>query len=311
MKITELTTLRSMLGGDCSQVEAINLDGDECALAVELPSETNGERFPRLKRLMLVKGGLTALPENLGSFASLEWLVVWKNQLTRLPESVGSLSKLSFFHGSNNLFTEVPLVLAGLPALNDLNIHANPFERLASACYPGVVELDIRNCGLTALSDEIRHFPGLEILKLDANEITSISPAIGTLTDLARLQLHDNQLTDLPTELGELPIVSLQLPRNPLAVLPAVVAQLTQLRTLDISDCGLRSLPDSIGALSKLRYFDLGSNQLDTFPVRLRDLGSLTRLILRRNPGFTAFEGRFDSDDVAEILDLLFPVSPA
>ena len=84
------------------------------------------------------------------------------------------------------------------------------------------------------------------------------------------------QSTELPETLGQLTqLRSLVLSNNQLNGLPESLGQLTQLTELRISYNQLTRLPESLGQLTQLQELDLSKNQLTTLP---ESLGQLTQL---------------------------------
>ena len=75
----------------------------------------------------------------------------------------------------------------------------------------------------------------------------------------------------------------LDLSDNQLTTLPEAIAQLSNLRELDLSDNQLTTLPEAIAQLSNLRELDLSDNQLTTLPEAIAQLSNLRELYLRNN----------------------------
>ena len=61
------------------------------------------------------------------------------------------------------------------------------------------------------------------------------------------------------------------------------IAQLLQLRSLEMSNQQLKSIPFSIGCLSNLMVLDFSKNELTTIPKSIGRLSSLTTLMLQEN----------------------------
>ncbi|MEM6715467.1 MAG: COR domain-containing protein [Cyanobacteria bacterium P01_C01_bin.147] len=101
------------------------------------------------------------------------------------------------------------------------------------------------------------------------------------------------KLSELPDSLGQLTqLRSLNLSENQLTALPESLGQLTQLRSLNLSYNQLTALPESMGQLTQLQELDLYGNQLTTLPESLGQLFQLQTLNLGGNqltvfPGFT------------------------
>lgn len=68
-----------------------------------------------------------------------------------------------------------------------------------------------------------------------------------------------------------------------LTELPEILAELTQLRRLDLSGNHLTALPESFGQLTQLQELNLSSNQLTAVPESLRTLTQMEKLNLSSN----------------------------
>lgn len=92
------------------------------------------------------------------------------------------------------------------------------------------------------------------------------------------------KLTELPESLSQLTqLKSLNLSNNALASLPAWVGQLTQLQSLDLSENQLSFLPEWLCQLTQLQLLDLSENQLTSLPDWLIQLTHLQSLYLSGN----------------------------
>lgn len=90
-------------------------------------------------------------------------------------------------------------------------------------------------------------------LLLNGPDFVSLPPEIGKLTSLRRLSMHGCRIT----------------------VLPAILATLPLLDTLDITDSPLSSLPDWMGSMTGLRLLRLVQNELTTLPASVAALPTL------------------------------------
>ncbi len=143
-------------------------------------------------------------------------------------------------------------------------------QRIEAANRDKAPSLNLSNCGLTQIPDEVFTLTHLTELKLghwsdytqqNRNRITRVPARIIKLTNLELLDLSCNQLEELPDELSAL----------------------TNLHTLDISRNRLKQLPQSLQRLTRLRLLDAGYNQLTQMPATFARLTRLQRLNLSHN----------------------------
>ena len=87
----------------------------------------------------------------------------------------------------------------------------------------------------------------------------------------------NNQLTSLPAEMAELTkLKSLQLAGNRFTELPAVIFKLTALESLGFYGNQVASLPSEIGNLRSLRAISLEYNQLASLPPEIKHVAAFT-----------------------------------
>jgi len=166
------------------------------------------------------------------------------------------------------------------------------------------VAADLRGRYWTEIPPSVFDATNLEILDLSRNRIRELPPEIAKLTRLRRLILRKNDLTTIPPEIGRLKdLEHLDLSQNPLvgippevqtivpsfhaSSLPPEIRHLTNLLTLDLSECRLSSLPPEIGQLARLRSLKLDGNELRSLPAEIGKLGHLEHLDLSHNSMWT------------------------
>jgi len=136
--------------------------------------------------------------------------------------------------------------------------------------------LDLSQCRITELLEEIGTLNSLKTLYLNDNLLTSLPEDIGKLTNLEELDLSHNQFTSLPQGIGKLTnLTGLYLRHNQLTSLPEDIGKLANLTTLALSHNQLTSLPEDIVKLNNLEMLDLIGNQIKSLP---EDIGKLTNL---------------------------------
>ena len=147
-------------------------------------------------------------------------------------------------------------------------------------------ELDLSNCGLVALPEEIGGLVMLKKLDLKGNPLQSLPGGLGSLKELEELDLKGCDRLNLETafvvalqELKCKVIITIVDPARP--TLAELQARVDHDGTLDMSHCGLVALPVEIGGLVMLKKLDLCYNQrLELLPAGLWSLKELEELDL-------------------------------
>lgn len=149
----------------------------------------------------------------------------------------------------------------------------------------------------------------LKTLRLGFNKLSEVPPTISQLSTLEDLELRDNPgLVEIPSLeglnlLNRLSLRNLQLTTVPglgslasltdldlrdnfkLGCVPDDIANLVNLKKLDLYGCGIKTVPSFIGNLRQLESLDLRKNALDNegIPNEISGLTGLVRLLLSNN----------------------------
>ena len=188
----------------------------------------------------------------------------------------------------------------------------DPIDRCDLSTYPnpgGVVELDLKRCGLTSLpaaplarftallkldlghnelSDLPRLPPRLQTLFCLGNRFARIPRAVGELRELRMLSFKSCRLV----ELGDVP-----LPRS--------------LTWLILTDNSLRALPDDFGTLVRMRKLMLANNQLSALPPSMAGMAELELLRLANNRLVRVPRWLLDRDALPKLAWLALAGNPA
>ena len=120
-------------------------------------------------------------------------------------------------------------------------------------------------------------------VNLGGSGLRILDPSLRREVGVDELYLHENQLTGLPEWLAELTELRiLDLSHQPLKALPDL-ARLEQLEFLYVSDLAITELPATLGELSSLLYLGATDNGLTSVPDSLGRLGNLIELRLYGN----------------------------
>lgn len=171
--------------------------------------------------------------------------------------------------------------------LRFVDLSRQPLARLPADLFAAddIWRLDLINCGVEALPDEIGNLTQLRTLYANWCRLTGLPETLGRLTRLEDLWLNNNELTRLPDSLARLlELKKLSLDANRLGRFPEAVLRLSRLEELRLTDNGIAVLPDQIGDLTELTSLSLGRNDLTTLPCGIAGLKKLTYLGLQGNP---------------------------
>lgn len=170
----------------------------------------------------------------------------------RHPES-GAL-----MHGSRLDFSNIQL--GKLPTLE--------------ADFSHVTSLKMNNQYLHSSYDAfLKRFPNLKELSFESTHLRELPESLFTLQGLSTLKLHKNKLALTPAAASKL-------------------ATLKNLKVLDLSHNKLEHLPD-FSQMTELRSLNVSQNRLTQWPAGVDDLPFLTQLDLRGNRITTLPEGYF------------------
>lgn len=165
--------------------------------------------------------------------------------------------------------------------------------RIQLARQEQATALNLSNCGLTEIPDEVFALTHLTELKLghwsdytqqNRNQLTRIPARILKLVNLKLLDLSCNLLEDLPDEIGGLfQLQTLDISRNRLQRLPISINRLTQLRLLDVGYNHLSHLPASFSGLTNLQRLGLSNNRFQELSPVFGGMLQLQRLDVSNN----------------------------
>ncbi len=248
-----------------------------------------------------------AVPEEIGNLEGLEALHLDGNRFTgEIPEEVENFGEydeidgepfmpFTIFSAYGNHFTEeIPeeLGVGSLDYLKQLRLHNNFFT--------GEIPQEVLNLSQKDINEP------LYTLNLSHNRLESLEePADST----ARMFFLDrNDFEDLPENVraGEVKVLSLE--ENLLEGLPenfgdnfANAKELSLFKNPDIDE-----LPDSFEALQNLYFLDLGTLQLDEFPIEVTELINLEYLNLaRQTTDKITWPGEIMENEIPEEIDQL------
>ncbi|KAF7151991.1 hypothetical protein RHSIM_Rhsim01G0095500 [Rhododendron simsii] len=178
----------------------------------------------------------------------------------------------------------------------DVQVNAKPFEKMDNLCNcehalevwrdgtanSCLTKLNLENCHLSYLSEEIGNLISLRTLNLSGNNLSTLPDTIGKLSCLKDLSVDNNKLSHLPSEIGELDsLKTLDLWGNRGSkALPESICKLVRLQSLNLHACNLSHLPSEIDGLISLRSLNLSFCHLSHLPSGIGGLTSLEDLCI-------------------------------
>ena len=250
-----------------------------------------------LKDLDLSHNQVSALPPDLFlDNPELQEVNLANNSITTIHLSVfKNLTRLQTLNLSRNLLDETWLkedIFSDLTRLRVLDISHNRLGSVAASLLQqtqALTHLDLSHNRLESLSSlALAELIDLQSLSLAHNRLDTIAQlAFSHCPLLLSLRLEHNQLQSLDdqlfTNLSQL--ASLNLSRNLLSGLPASMADLRELRQLDVSTNIIGVIgPRDIQGLSNLTSLNLGSNDISRIEAAtFNETPSLTSLDLSKN----------------------------
>ena len=159
---------------------------------VAVPMDKYSQLYPFIQKLDFQNNFIESLPSDFFKcFVNLEHLNLAGNQISALPDGLKNVRSLNYLDISSNKILELP----------------SNFDVLADS----LVSLNISDNPLSKLPPVILKLTKLEELRADnIGEVESLK-GIKNLTELNLLSLGRNVIKDIPAELGDLPLMYLDL----------------------------------------------------------------------------------------------------
>ena len=159
---------------------------------VAVPMDKYSQLYPFIQKLDFQNNFIESLPSDFFKcFVNLEHLNLAGNQIGALPDGLKNVRSLNYLDISSNKILELP----------------GNFDVLADS----LVSLNISDNPLSKLPPVILKLTKLEELRADnIGEVESLK-GIKNLTELNTLSLGRNVIRDIPAELGDLPLMYLDL----------------------------------------------------------------------------------------------------
>ena len=228
--------------------------------------------------------------DHLGNiFGMLETIDLHGNQIKSLPLGLRRLQNLTSLNLSKNrLDGDVFSVLSEIKSLKELRLAENHLQgTLDDQLFElNILEiLDVRSCGISAISTKLQHLGALRTLNLAGNQLENLPFETLSLLPLIDLDVSHNRLGGclMPSKIDKLPhLKSLDVSFNSLTSLCDGKLETPSLRFLHVAENRLQQLPD-LSSCTELITMTASGNQIGSIPEGLSSLQSLKNADFARN----------------------------
>lgn len=126
-----------------------------------------------------------------------------------------------------------------------------------------VYRLDLTKKKLTTFPSEILQLTNLNELILDKNKLDSIPPTISKLVNLQRISAYRNHLSNISFIIGLPNLVKIDFTTNYIEAIPEGIANLNQLRIINLQLNIVSIFPDELREMQSLEKINLLDNDLN------------------------------------------------
>lgn len=158
-----------------------------------------------------------------------------------------------------------------------------PPEMILTTC--SLVDMNISHNRFETINDTVSIFNHLRILDASWNMISGLADGMSCLTSLTKLNLSHNALVELPSALGSCKALNfLDLSHNRILEMNSSMSQLKNLQILNFSHNNLADCSGKVVAfLSSLESLNISNNNVSKLPAALYSLGKLAYLDISHN----------------------------
>lgn len=208
---------------------------------------------------------------SLGSRKGMQWLDLTNRMYRIIPTEVHALTNLTTLKCAGMGLEYVSPSLAGLAALEVLELHDNELHGLPDELQvmTRVKRLSVSRNWLKRLPYCIAGMCSLRELHADGNQVSVVFADVGRLTNLTELNLSANCLRQVTPALANVvSLVCLDLGGNQISFVPGEMAAMTNIRRLSLRDNYITELPLELHALADgaITIFDVNNNGLKSPP---------------------------------------------
>jgi internalin A len=240
-----------------------------------------------LSILYLGHNQISTIPDSIAQLSRLEILSFAGNHIYFIPDSIGELINLKslylggieiqkrwneksdsiYLSNKDNLIIDLPDSLNRLVNLQVLDLSFTQIK-----CIPDSIcqlinlkSLNLHGTKLSHISDSIKKLRNLTFLDLSKTKIREIPESLFSLTSLEFLYLGNVQVIR-----NEKSLITNHLPgKSEITHIPDAIAQLINLKELNISGAQITHLPESIVQLINLKILALQDNPITNVPPEI------------------------------------------
>ena len=125
-----------------------------------------------LKELVITKGKIVEIEDNISFLPNLEFLNVSRCKLVKVSPMIGTLTNLKSLKLSNNFLKSLPFSISGLVKLSKLELQENELDFLAVAQLTSLTELNLESNHMRDFPFGIQYLPQLQSLSLKDNDLS-------------------------------------------------------------------------------------------------------------------------------------------
>jgi Leucine-rich repeat (LRR) protein len=295
-----------------------------------------------LQHLRIYLTEIKELPKEIGKLSSLELIDISGDDMygdymggasiTRLPNEIGQLKRLRELKASFGVLTFIPSSIAECESLQILDLDNNPFISIPFAIFQlkYLQELGLNCYSLTSLPQDISSCKSLNKLRLGGKAynipngisklqyltdlkitypLSSIPEELFTCSKLVNLDIVLSSYTDIPDSFNSLInlenlsiIGSNNETEKRTRTLPFSISSLKKLKSLTLSNLGLKEIGTYITSLPNLETLNLSNNEISKISIVQSNITDLTL----SNNKISAFEPSFKNLKKLKTLDLSY-----
>jgi Leucine-rich repeat (LRR) protein len=224
----------------------------------------------------------------------LSYRGVWKYQKNitgkqELPQEIGKLKNLEEFNLELQDLKSLPSEFTQLTNLKILDISYNDFESFPTEIFSceKLDSLNLKLSQITEVPDGISRLKNLKKLNLDDNRLSGFPIAVTNLPELRELSINNGNIKTIPKEIGKLTNLEKldfsnfwNYDRKNICNNLENLAQLTNLKELNLEWTKIKSLPPEFSQLEKLEVLNIKYNDFKSFPEVINQIPNLKLLII-------------------------------